>query len=58
MAKKNETKETTAFDLKNALADCPKPEWYKRAFLKVMDTSKIKSENDLKKSMKEFGGMK
>ena len=57
MAKKTETKEN-AFDLKTALADCPKPEWYKKAFVKVMDTTKIKSENDLKKSMKEFGGMK
>ena len=56
--KKTEEEDKTAFDLEQALADCPKPEWYKRAFVKVMDTSKIKSENDLKKSMKEFGGMK
>ena len=56
--KKTEETKVDAFDLKEALIDCPKPEWYKRAFVKVMDTTKIKSENDLKKSMKEFGGMK
>ena len=58
MAKNKTEEKAETFDLKQALADCPKPEWYKRAFCKVMDTSKIKSENDLKKSMKEFGGMK
>lgn len=56
MAKKKT--EETAFDLTEALIDCPKPEWYKRAFVKVMDTTKIKSEADLIKMMKEFGGMK
>ena len=55
MAKKTETKE--AFDLETALAECPKPDWYKKAFCKVMDTSKIKSQNDLNKLMKEFGGL-
>ena len=55
MAKK---KEETAFDLTKALEECPKPEWYKRAFVKIMDTSKVKSQEDLIKLMKEFGGMK
>ena len=56
--KKTEEVKAEAFDLETALNDCPKPEWYKRAFVKVMDTSKIKSEADLIKLMKEFGGMK
>ncbi len=55
MAKK---KEETAFDLTKALEECPKPDWFKRAFVKVMDISKIKSQEDLIKLMKEFGGMK
>ena len=55
MAKK---KEETAFDLTQALSECPKPEWYKKAFLITMDTSKIKSQDDLIKAMKEYGGMK
>ena len=58
MAKKKEEAKADAFDLEQALVDCPKPEWYKRAFCKIMDTSKIKSEADLIKLMKEFGGMK
>ena len=56
MAKKE--KKGNDFDLQTALAECPKPEWYKTAFLKVMDTSKIKNQNDLIKLMKEFGAMK
>ena len=58
MAKKKTEEKAETFDLTEALADCPKPEWYKKAFTKVMDTSKIKSEADLIKLMKEFGGMK
>ena len=56
MAKKNEAKEE--FDLEKALSECPKPEWYKRAFLVTMDTSKIKNQNDLNKAMKTYGEMK
>ena len=56
MAKKKTEEKTEAFDLEQALADCPKPDWYKRAFCKIMDVSKIKSEADLIKMMKEFGG--
>ena len=58
MAKKKTEEVKTAFDLEQALIDCPKPEWYKKAFVKIMDTTKIKSEADLIKLMKEFGGMK
>ena len=54
MAKKNEE----AFDLTKALSECPKPDWYVKAFCKVMDTSKIKSQDDLIKEMKKFGAMK
>lgn len=53
--KKNDDKD---FDLLQALEDCPKPDWYKTAFTRVMDTSKIKSQTDLKKLMKKFGEMK
>ena len=54
MAKK---KEEETFDLEQALSECPKPEWYKRAFLITMDTSKIKSQEDLVKMMKTYGAM-
>jgi hypothetical protein len=53
--KKNDDKD---FDLLQALEDCPKPDWYKIAFVKVMDTSKIKSQTDLNRLMKKFGEMK
>lgn len=53
--KKEEAKAT--FDLIEAINECPKPDWYKKAFMKVMDTSKIKSQADLTKMMKEFGGL-
>ena len=58
MAKKKEEAKADAFDLEAALQDCPKPEWYKRAFLKTMDTTKIKSEADLIKLMKTYMEMK
>ena len=54
MAKKNEKEE---FDLTKALAECPKPDWYVTAFCRVMDLSKIKSQDDLIKEMKKFGAM-
>jgi hypothetical protein len=56
MAKKKEEKED--FDLKKAIDECPKPVWYKIAFMKTMDTSKIKSQTDLIKMMKEYGEMR
>ena len=55
MAKKEEK---NSFDLEKALSECPKPEWYKKAFTQTMDTSKIKNEKDLIKLMKEYGAMK
>ena len=55
MAKKKEERE--AFDLEKALSECPKPDWYVTAFTKVMDLSKIKSQEDLVKEMKKFGAM-
>ena len=57
MAKK-EKKKAESFDLEQALEDCPKPEWVKKAFLKTVDVSKIKSESDLKKQFKTYGEMK
>lgn len=55
MAKKD-AKEV--FDFEKELEACPKPDWYKKAFVKVMDTSKIKSKSDLEKAFKTFGEMK
>ena len=57
MAKK-EKKKAESFDLEQAIKDCPKPEWYKKAFLKTIDVSKIKNESDLKKQFKTYGEMK
>ena len=50
-------KNDEAFDLEQALAECPKPDWYKKAFCVTMDTSKIKSQEDLIKAMKTYGAM-
>ena len=58
MAKKKNENELEAFDLTKALEECPKPDWFKRAFVKVMDTGKVKSQEDLIKLMEKFGGMK
>lgn len=55
MAKKETEK---VFDIEQALKECPKPEWYKKAFTKTMDCSKIKNDNDLKKAFKTYGEMK
>jgi len=46
------------FDLNKELEAYPCPDWFKRAFLKVFDTSKIKSKSDLDKAFKKFGEMK
>lgn len=58
MAKKKEETKNNTFDLEKALSECPKPEWYKKAFLITMDTSKVKNQNDLVKLMKTYGEMK
>ena len=46
------------FDLNNELEAYPCPDWFKRAFIRVCDTSKIKSKSDLDKAFKKFGEMK
>lgn len=46
------------FDLTKELEDYPLPDWYKLAFTRTMDTSKIKSKSDLDKAIKEYGRMK
>ena len=56
MAKKEDKK--IDFDLEAELEAIPEPDWYKKAFTQVIDTSKIKSKSDLEKAFKEFGGMK
>ena len=55
---KEKKKVDSKFDLETAIKECPKPEWYKKAFLKTVDTTKIKSESDLKKQFKTYGEMK
>ena len=58
MTKKNtnDTKKTEAFNLEEALEDIQKPEFLKRAFVKTVDTSKIKSQSDLEKEFKKYLG--
>lgn len=56
MAKKEDKK--IDFDLEAELEAIQKPDWYKEAFTRVMDTSKIKSKADLEKAFNEFGAMK
>lgn len=51
-------KETETFDLQKALEECPKPDWYKKAFVVTMDLSKVKSQKDLIKLFKEYGELK
>ena len=58
MAKKEKKEAEEKFDLEKALSECPKPEWYKKAFLVTMDTTKIKSKSDLSKAFKTYGEMK
>lgn len=57
MAKKNDEK-VEEFDFEKELEAYPQPDWYKEAFTRVMDVSKIKSMSDLDKAFKEFGEMK
>lgn len=60
MAKKSKEtdKADTNFDFDKALTDCPKPDWLKEAFVRVIDISKIKNQSDLNKKFKEFLEMK
>ena len=55
MAKK---KETESFDLNQAIEECPKPDFFKRAFLLTWDVSEIKSKDDLIKDFKTYGELK
>lgn len=57
MAKKKEEAEKE-FDLSAAIEAYPAPDWYKLAFTRTMDLSKIKSESDLEKAFKTYGEMK
>ena len=50
-------KKEETFDLEKSLAECPKPDWYVKAFCITMDLSKIKSQDDLIKQMKIYGAM-
>ena len=56
MTKKEEMKDD--FNLEEEVKLIQEPDWYKEAFLRVMDTSKIKSKSALDKAFKEFGEMK
>ena len=60
MAKKKKTEEKTVddFDLEKELEAYPCPDWYKQAFLKTVDTSKIKNRNDMEKAIIKYGEMK
>lgn len=52
------TKKDNNFDLDEELKLYPKPEFLKRAFLKITDISNIKSKSDLDKAFKKFEEMK
>lgn len=56
MSKKNNDKET--FNLTESLNDLPEADFLKRAFVKTVDVSKIKSKNDLEKEFKKYKEMK
>ena len=56
--KKTEKKEDNKFDLKKELDAYPCPEWYKKAFVATVDTSKINSKSDLDKAIQKYGEMK
>ena len=51
-------KEDKDFNLEAEIEKIQQPDWYKKAFVRVMDTTKIKSKSDLDKAFKEFGEMK
>jgi hypothetical protein len=61
MAKKKETKKEEVkdeFNLEEELEAYPCPDWYKKAFLKTWDTSKIKNRNDMERALHDYGEMK
>ena len=61
MTKKKENvkkEKSEPFDLEQALNKCPKPEFYKEAFIKTVDVTKIKNKSDLIKEFKKYMEMK
>ena len=58
MTKKQKEEVKEEFDLITELKAYPCPEFFKKAFLKTMDTSNIKSKKDLDKAIKTYGEMK
>jgi len=58
MAKKQKKEKEESFDLETAIEEYPMPDWYKKAFLRTVDISKIKNNNDLSTQIKKFGEMK
>lgn len=63
LAKKKETKKEDKpskdeFNLIEELEAYPCPDWYKKAFLKTVDTSKIKNRNDMEKAIHDYGELK
>ena len=55
---KKEVEEKIEFNLKEELEAYPCPDWYKKAFLKTVDTSKIKNRNDMERALHDYGEMK
>ena len=56
--KKEDKKSKEDFDLITELEAYPCPDWYKKAFLKTADTSKIKNRNDMERAIHDYGEMK
>lgn len=46
------------FNLEEVITECPKPDFVKRAFVRTVDTSKIKSKSDLVKEFKKYEELK
>ena len=53
--KQKETKKDV-FDFDKELTDLPYADFVKRAFGKIVDTTKIKNQSDLEKEFKKFMG--
>lgn len=56
--KKEDEKPKNEFNLETELDAYPCPDWYKKAFLKTWDTSKIKNRNDMERALHDYGEMK
>lgn len=57
MNKKVEDKKEV-FDLKTELEKLPYPDWVRKAFIKQVNTNKIKNSKDLDKEFKKFMELK